>query len=188
MPILEPVSGQVGLRFLGKVISGRRDRTATTSAVAECENPETKATGRKGANTWVSRAVPAPSLEAFRLTPAEHWRSVNVRPPNSRWTKLAKRPRPPKTWLGLLLSDLRGGLNLADAATAPLPAATTATATAASPGATAAAAASATDADSTTATTAAAPTTAASTPSDLVTKLRLGALLVEDIEGRKADV
>jgi hypothetical protein len=34
---LEPVSGQVGLRFPGKVISGRRDRTATTSVEAECE-------------------------------------------------------------------------------------------------------------------------------------------------------
>jgi hypothetical protein len=30
--IFEPVSGQVGLRFLGKVISGCRDRTAIMSA------------------------------------------------------------------------------------------------------------------------------------------------------------
>jgi hypothetical protein len=58
MPILEPVSGQVGLRVLGKVISGCRDRTAITSVEAECENPETKSTGREGANTWVFGAAP----------------------------------------------------------------------------------------------------------------------------------
>jgi hypothetical protein len=57
-PILEPVSGQVGLRFLGKVISGCRDRTAITSVEAEWENPETKSTGREGANTWVFGAAP----------------------------------------------------------------------------------------------------------------------------------
>ena len=75
-----------------------------------------------------------------------------------------------------------GGRCLADAATAPLPAAATATA------ATTAAAAPAAPAAAATATAAPAPTTAASTPSDLVTKLRLGTLLVEDIEGRQADV
>jgi hypothetical protein len=58
MPILGPVSGQVGLRFLGKAISGCRDRTAITSVEAECENPETKSTGREGANTWVFGAAP----------------------------------------------------------------------------------------------------------------------------------
>jgi hypothetical protein len=58
MPILEPVSGQVGLRFLGKVISGCRDRTAITSVEAVCENPETKSNGRKGADTWVFGAAP----------------------------------------------------------------------------------------------------------------------------------
>jgi hypothetical protein len=42
---LEPVSGQVGLCFPGKVISGCRDRTAITSVETECENPETKSTG-----------------------------------------------------------------------------------------------------------------------------------------------
>jgi hypothetical protein len=37
MRTLEPVSGQVGLRFLGKVISEGRDRTAITSVEAESE-------------------------------------------------------------------------------------------------------------------------------------------------------
>jgi hypothetical protein len=58
MPNLEPVSGQVGLRFLGKVISGCRDRTAITSARQSAKNPETKSTGREGANTWVFGAAP----------------------------------------------------------------------------------------------------------------------------------
>jgi hypothetical protein len=57
-PILEPISGQVGLPFLGKVISVCRDRTAIASVEAECENPETKSTGREGANTWVFEAAP----------------------------------------------------------------------------------------------------------------------------------
>jgi hypothetical protein len=60
-PIFEPVSGQVGLRFLGKVISGCRDRTAITSVETECENPETKSTLREGANTWVFGAAPGKS-------------------------------------------------------------------------------------------------------------------------------
>jgi hypothetical protein len=60
-PIFEPVSGQVGLRFLGKVISGCRDRTAITSVETECDNPETKSTGREGANTWVFGAAPGKS-------------------------------------------------------------------------------------------------------------------------------
>ena len=34
---LEPVSGQVGLCFPGKVILGGRDRTAITSVEAQCE-------------------------------------------------------------------------------------------------------------------------------------------------------
>jgi hypothetical protein len=55
---LEPVSGQIGLRFLGKVISGCRDGTAITSVKAERENPETKSTGGEGANTWVFGAAP----------------------------------------------------------------------------------------------------------------------------------
>jgi hypothetical protein len=37
MSTLEPVSGQVDLCFLGKVILGGRDRTAITSVGAECE-------------------------------------------------------------------------------------------------------------------------------------------------------
>jgi hypothetical protein len=66
---------------------------------------------------------------------------------------------------------------LADAATAPLPAAAAAAATAAA-ATPAAPAAPAT----------AASTTAAATPSDFVAELRLSALRVEDIEGRQADV
>ena len=72
------------------------------------------------------------------------------------------------------LRSLEG--RLADAATPPLPAAAAAAATTA------------------TAATPAAPATAASTtaattpPGNFVTKLRLSALLVEDIEGRQADV
>ena len=77
------------------------------------------------------------------------------------------------------------GLNavcpLADAATAPLPAAATATAAAAGAAAPAAAAAAP-------ATAAASTTAAATPPSDLLANLTLGALLVEDIEGRQADV
>jgi hypothetical protein len=70
---------------------------------------------------------------------------------------------------------------LADAATSPrqaAPAAAAATTTAAAPAAPAATATA----------TATAATTAASPLRDLVTKLRLGALLVEDIEGRQTDV
>ena len=67
---------------------------------------------------------------------------------------------------------------LADAATAPLPAAAAAAATTAAATTPAAPAAAAT----------AASTAAAATPSDFVAKLRLSALLVEDIEGRQADV
>jgi hypothetical protein len=37
MSTLEPVSGQVGLCFPGKVIFGGRDRTAITSVEAPCE-------------------------------------------------------------------------------------------------------------------------------------------------------
>ena len=73
------------------------------------------------------------------------------------------------------------GSRLADAATTPGPAAATtaaATAAAAAPAATATAAPAA----------AAAPATAASPPGELVAELRFGALLVEDIEGRQADV
>ena len=69
---------------------------------------------------------------------------------------------------------------LAVAATSPGRAATTtaaAAAAAASPAATAAAS-----------TPAATSTPAASPPCELVAKLRLGALLVEDIEGRQADI
>ena len=66
---------------------------------------------------------------------------------------------------------------LTDGATSPLPAAATAAAAAgaATPAAPAAPAT-------------AASTTAAATPSDFVAELRLSALLVEDIEGRQADV
>ena len=65
---------------------------------------------------------------------------------------------------------------LADSATSKLPAAATATAAAAY-------------SDTTAAATRGAATRGAGTlGGDLVTKLRLGALLVEDIEGRQADV
>jgi hypothetical protein len=53
-PILEPVSGQVGLCFPGKVIFGGRDRTAITSVEApkqSARNPETKLT-RWNAPIW----------------------------------------------------------------------------------------------------------------------------------------
>jgi hypothetical protein len=67
MPIFEPVSDQVGLRFLGKVISGCRDRTAITSVETECENPETKSTGREGAKTWVFGGAPREISAVWRL-------------------------------------------------------------------------------------------------------------------------
>ena len=70
---------------------------------------------------------------------------------------------------------------LADGATSPRQAATAATAT------TATAATPAATAPSTAAATTAAATTAAA-PSDLIAKLRLRGLFVEDIEGRQADV
>jgi hypothetical protein len=63
----------VGLRFLGKVISGCRDRTAITSVEAECENPETKSTGREGANTWVFGAAPGNLRRATRTTDPLGW-------------------------------------------------------------------------------------------------------------------
>jgi len=81
------------------------------------------------------------------------------------------------------VSSFHRGCRSADAATAPLPAAAAAAAaaaTAAAPAAPATAAA--------TAATTATSTTAASTPSDFVAELRLSAFLVEDIEGRQADV
>jgi hypothetical protein len=92
---------------------------------------------------------------------------------------------------------------LADSATSKLPAAATATAAAAYSDTTAATAAAAYNDTTAAATTAAATHGAASHGAashgaatrgagtlggDLVTKLRLGALLVEDIEGRQADV
>jgi hypothetical protein len=55
MPNLEPVSGQVGLRFLGKVILGRRDRTATTSV--ECEKSRDQVDPVERANTGVSGRI-----------------------------------------------------------------------------------------------------------------------------------
>ena len=73
-PILEPVSGQVGLRFLGKVFSGCRDRTAITSVEAECENPETKSTGREGANTGVFGAAPG----NLRRAATDWWRTQSL--------------------------------------------------------------------------------------------------------------
>ena len=73
------------------------------------------------------------------------------------------------------LRSLEG--RLADAATPPLPAAAAAAAT------TATAATPAAPAPST-----ATATAAATPPGNFVTKLRLNALLVEDIEGRQADV
>jgi hypothetical protein len=57
MPNLEPVSGQVGLRFLGKVILGRRDRTATTSVEAECEKSRDQVDPVERANTGVSGRI-----------------------------------------------------------------------------------------------------------------------------------
>jgi hypothetical protein len=50
-PILEPVSGQVGLRFLGNVIFGGRDRTAITSVEAPCEKSRDQVDPAEGANT-----------------------------------------------------------------------------------------------------------------------------------------
>ena len=86
------------------------------------------------------------------------------------------------------LRSLEG--RLADAATPPLPAAaaaTATTATAATPAATAPNTNTATAPNTDAATTATTATTAAA-PSDLIAKLRLRGLFVEDIEGRQADV
>jgi hypothetical protein len=44
---LEPVSGQIGLCFPGKVIFGGRDRTAISTVMHRAINPETRLTLRK---------------------------------------------------------------------------------------------------------------------------------------------
>ena len=90
------------------------------------------------------------------------------------------------------VSSFHRGCRSADAATAPLPAAAAATATTATAAAPAATApdtntATAPNTDAATPATTAAATTAAA-PSDLIAKLRLRGLFVEDIEGRQADV
>ena len=107
-----------------------------------------------------------------RLTPAENWRNLNFVLP-VRVDTASKLTPATKGWLGFYCGIKRRCELLADAATPPLPAAaaaTATTATATSPAATAA------------------PATAAATPGNFVTKLRLSALFVEDIEGRQADV
>jgi hypothetical protein len=48
---LEPVSGQAGLRFPGKVILGDRDRAAITSVEAEREKSRDQADPTEGADT-----------------------------------------------------------------------------------------------------------------------------------------
>jgi hypothetical protein len=50
MSALEPVSGQVGLCFPGKVIFGGRDRTAITSVEAPCEKSRDQVDPAEGAN------------------------------------------------------------------------------------------------------------------------------------------
>jgi hypothetical protein len=69
MSTLEPVSGQVGLRFLGKVISGRRDRTATTSVEADCEKSRDQVDPVEGANTGVFGAAAG----NFRRAATDWW-------------------------------------------------------------------------------------------------------------------
>ena len=62
MSTLEPVSGQVGLCFPGKVIFGGRDRTAITSVEAPCEKSRDQVDPAEGANTGVFGAAPRKSL------------------------------------------------------------------------------------------------------------------------------
>jgi hypothetical protein len=52
------LSGQVGLRFLGKVVLGGRDRTAITSVEAECEKSRDQVDPVERANTGVFGAAP----------------------------------------------------------------------------------------------------------------------------------
>ena len=65
MSTLEPVSGQVGLCFPGKVIFGGRDRTAITSVSHRARNPETRLTRRKAPIRGVWRR--SPEISAVRL-------------------------------------------------------------------------------------------------------------------------
>jgi hypothetical protein len=63
-PILEPVSGQVGLCFPGKVILGGRDRTAVTSVRHSARNPETRSTRWKAPIRGY--LAPSPEISAMR--------------------------------------------------------------------------------------------------------------------------
>jgi hypothetical protein len=58
MSTLEPVSGQVGLCFPGKVIFGGRDRTAITSVEALCEKSRDQVDPVERANMGVFGAAP----------------------------------------------------------------------------------------------------------------------------------
>jgi hypothetical protein len=58
MSTLEPVSGQVGLCFPGKVIFGGRDRTATTLVEAPCEKSRDQVDPAEGANTGCLAPLP----------------------------------------------------------------------------------------------------------------------------------
>jgi hypothetical protein len=58
MSTLEPVSGQVGLCFPGKVIFGGRDRTAITSVEAPCEKSRDQVDPAEGANTGYLAPLP----------------------------------------------------------------------------------------------------------------------------------
>jgi hypothetical protein len=62
---LEPVSGQVGLCFPGKMILGGRDRTAVTSVEAQCEKSRDQVDPAEGANTGYL-APPPPEISAVR--------------------------------------------------------------------------------------------------------------------------
>jgi hypothetical protein len=64
MPTLEPVSGQVGLRFQGKVISEGRDRTAITSVEAESAKSRDQVDRRKAPILGIWR--PPPEISAVR--------------------------------------------------------------------------------------------------------------------------
>ena len=55
---LEPVSGQVGRCFPGKVILGGRDRTAVTSVEAQCEKSRDQVDPVESANTGLFGAAP----------------------------------------------------------------------------------------------------------------------------------
>jgi hypothetical protein len=59
---LEPVSGQVGLCFPGKVILGGRDRTAVTAVEAQCEKSRDQVDPVESANTGY--LAPPPEISA----------------------------------------------------------------------------------------------------------------------------